>query len=156
WKGRDGAQKGTLPEGFLKRLSDDPASLRFQHDMEVEERAGFGYEFRFRRALLLDGRQFAAGDEVVFRHPFVTDLVRGIGRDTTGRPNAAGRIFRLSGTSDADRIFTLPALAQVLRGGSLDPVLHVSVGSSSGTITVSAENASPMPSALSRTANWIE
>jgi hypothetical protein len=156
WKGRDGVEKGILPEGFLKRLSDDPARLRFQHDMDVEERAGFGYDFHVRRSLLLDGRPFGAGDEVVFRQPFLTDLVRRLGRDTTGRPNAAGRIFRFSGASDADRIFTVPALAYVLRGGSLDPALRVSVARSSGTITVAAENVSPMPSALSRTSNWIE
>src|SRR5262249_22410511 len=156
WKGRDGTEKGTLPEGFLKRLSDDPARLLLEHDMEVEERVGFGYDFRVRRSLILDGRPFAAGDEVIFRQPFLTDLVRRLGRDSAGRPNAAGRVFRFTGTSDADRIFTLPTLAQVLRGGSLDPALRVAVGRSAGTVTVAAENASPMPSALSRTSNWIE
>jgi hypothetical protein len=70
WKGRDGSEKGTLPEGFLARLSDDPSKLRFQHDMEVEERVGYGYEFRVRRPVLLDARAFAAGDEVIFRQPF--------------------------------------------------------------------------------------
>jgi hypothetical protein len=47
-------------------------------------------------------------------------------------------------------------LNEVLRGGSLDPALRVSLGRSAGTVTVSAENASPMPSALSRASNWIE
>ena len=155
WKGRDGSEKGTLTEGFLSRLSDEPR-LRFQHDMEVEERVGFGYEFRVRRPLVLEGRAFEAGDEIVFRQPFVTDLVRRLGRDTSGRPNAAGRVIRFAGASESDRIFTLPELNDILLGRPLTPALRISLSRAGSNVVIGLENASAMPSAISRTSNWVE
>jgi hypothetical protein len=155
WKSRDGRERGTLPEGFLKGLSDDPR-LEFQHDMEVEERVGFAYFFRVRRPITVQGVSFAAGDEVFFRQPSLPDMIRRLGKDTAGRRYAAGRVFRVAGASDSERIFTLPALNEIQLGRSLVPALHVSVERGDGTVTLSVANASVLPSALSRTSNWIE
>jgi len=155
WKNRRGEDRGALPEGFLARLSDDPR-VEFQQDMEVEERAGFGYLFRARRPVVVQGRRFDAGDEVVFRQPFWTDMIRGFGQDLKGRRFGRGRVIRFSGRSDSDRIFTLPALNEILLGRSLAPRLRVSVERGAGAVTVSVENESPIPSVLSRVTNWIE
>jgi len=155
WKGRSGTEKGKLTEGFLSRLSDDPR-LRFQHDMEVEERVGFGYDFRVRRPLVLEGRTFETGDEIIFRQPFLADFVRRLGHDTAGRPNAAGRLIRLAGASESDRIFTLPALNDILLGRPLTPALRVSLSRTGSDVVLGLENTSAMPSAISRTSNWIE
>ena len=155
WKGRGGVEKGMLTEGFLSRLSDEPR-LRFQHDMEVEERVGFGYEFLVKRPVVVDGRAFEAGDQILFRQPFITDFVRRLGKDTTGRPNAAGRVIRLAGASDSERIFTLPALTDILLGRPLTPKIRVSVAPGGSNVTVGLENTSAMPSAISRTSNWVE
>ena len=155
WKGRGGEDRGALPEGFLTRLADDPR-LQFQHDMEVEERVGYGYDFRVRRPVVIEGRSFAAGDEIIFQQPSWTDLIRRLGQDNVGRRNLAGRVIRLAGASDSDRIFTLPALNEILGARPLLPALHVQLQRENGTVSVGAENASPIPSALSRLTNWIE
>jgi hypothetical protein len=155
WKNRRGEDRGALPEGFLARLSDDPR-VEFQHDMEVEERAGFGYLFRARRPVVVQGRRFDAGDEVEFRQPFLTDMVRAFGQDIKGRRFSKGRVIRLSGRSDSDRIFTLAALNEIQISRSLAPRLRISVERGAGTVSVSAENTSPLPSILSRVTNWIE
>ena len=155
WRNRRGEDRGVLSEGFLAGLADDPR-IEFRHDMEVEERAGFGYLFRARRPVVVQGRRFEAGDEVAFRQPFWTDLIRGLGRDLAGRRFGRGRVFRLSGRSESDRIFTLTALNDILLGRPLVPNLQVSLRQGASAVTVSLENASALPSALSRVVNWIE
>lgn len=155
WKSSPGEDRGSLPEGFLARLSDDP-SLEFRHDMEVEEQVGLGYLFRARRAVTVQGRRFAAGDEVVFQQPFLTDMIRRLGKDLAGRRFARGRVVRFGGRSDTDRIFTLPALSDILMGRSLEPTLRVSIEGSPGALAISAENTTAMPSVLSRVSNWVE
>jgi hypothetical protein len=155
WTGRNGEDRGRVPEWILSRLSDD-SSLEFHHDMEIEERAGFGYVFRPRRSLTVDGWTFSSGDTIEFRQPFLSDMVRGLSRDVKGRLSCRGRVFRLTGGSDSRRIFTMAALDEVLRGGLLDPKLVASVQPDETSVTVAAENRSALPSALSRLNNWVE
>jgi hypothetical protein len=149
---RDGV---SLPESFLARLSDDPA-LEFRQDMNVEEKAGLGYIFLPRHALALEGRNFSAGDQIVFRQPSIADMIRGFGSELAGWRFARGRVIRLAGKSESDRIFTLAALNEILLGHSLSPDLRVSIERVAGAVTVSAQNLSPLPSILSRSTNWIE
>jgi len=153
WTGVRGG--GSLPESFLARLSDDSA-LEFRHDMDVEEKEGLGYIFRPRRPLTFEGRSFSAGDQIVFRQPSLADMIRGFGSDLVGWRFARGRVVRLSGRSESDRIFTLAALTEILLGHSLSPDLRVSIEPGAGSVAVSAENLSSLPSILSRTLNWIE
>lgn len=153
WTGYGGG--GPLPESFLARLSDD-AGLEFRHDMEVEERAGLGYLFQVRRAMTLAGESFSRGDQIVFRQPPLEDMVRRFGTDLTGWRHARGRVIRLAGKSDSERIFTFAALNEILLGHSLEPRLRVALDRGAVTVGVSAENLSPLPSVLSRTVNWVE
>jgi hypothetical protein len=155
WTGRNGQDRGRVPEWILSELSDDP-HLEFHHDMEIEERAGFGYVFRPHRTLTLDGWTFSSGDTIEFLQPFLSDLVRDLGNDLAGRRSCRGRVFRLSGQSDSQRIFTMAALDEILAGRPLDPKLVASVARDETSVTVAAENRSPLPSALSRLNNWVE
>jgi hypothetical protein len=155
WKGRGGEDRGFLPEGLLARMSDDP-KLQLQYDMEVEESAGYGFIFRARRPVEVEGRSFATGDEIMFHQPLWTELVRRLGRDNVGRRHSAGRVVRLAGRSDSDRIFTLPAFNDILAGRPLVPALRVALQPADGTVSVAAENASAVPSVVSRLTNWIE
>jgi hypothetical protein len=153
WTGARGG--GFLPESFLARLSDDPA-FEFRHDMNVEEKEGLGYIFRARHALTMGGRSFSAGDQVVFRQPSIADMIRRFGSELAGWRFARGRVIRLAGRSDSERIFTLAALNEILVGSSLSPDLRVSIERGAGSVAVSAQNLSPLPSILSQTVNWIE
>jgi hypothetical protein len=155
WKGRRGDDRGVLSEGLLARMSDDPR-LQFQHDMEVEENAGYGYTFRVRRPVEVEGRTFATGDEIFFHQPLWTELVRRVGRDKVGRQHAEGRVLRLTGRSDSDRIFTLLAFSEILLGHPVVPALRVALQPGDATVSVAAENASAIPSVVSRVNNWIE
>ncbi len=155
WTGRGGEDRGRVPEWILSRLSDDP-HLEFHHDMEIEERAGFGYVFRPHRTLTLDGWTFSSGDTIEFLQPFLSDLVRDLSHDLDTRHSCRGRVFRLSGPSDSQRIFTMAALDEILAGRPLDPRLVASVARDETSVTVAAENQSPLPSALSRLTNWVE
>lgn len=153
WTGARGG--GFLPESFLARLSDDPA-FEFRHDMDVEEKEGLGYIFRARHALTLDGRGFSAGDQIVFRQPSIADMIRRFGSELVGWRFARGRVIRLAGKSESERIFRLAALNEILVGNSLSPDLRVSIERGADAVAVSAQNVSPLASILSQTTNWIE
>jgi hypothetical protein len=153
WTGARG--EGRLPESFLARISDD-SGLEFRQDMEVEERAGLGYLFRVRRPLKVAGRRFSPGDQIVFGQPSLSDMIRLFSTDRAGWRFSRGRVVRLAGRTEADRIFTLGALTEVLAGRSLSPDLRVAISPGPGSVSVAAENLSPLASIVSRTTNWIE
>jgi hypothetical protein len=155
WTGRKGEDRGAVPESLLGELSENPR-LEFHHDLGIGEGRGLGYAFKSNRPFTARSRQFAAGDEVTFRQPSIADMVRQLGTDVAQRHFARGRVLRLAGSSESERLFTLAAWNEILLGRSLLPNLRVSIEPSKSSISVSAENLSPLPSVLSRTANWIE
>ena len=153
WTRASGEER--LPESVLARISDDPR-LEFRQDMDVEERAGLGYLFRTRRAMTLAGVAFAAGDQISFRQPSLPDMIRLFAGDREGWRFSRGRVVRLTGRSESDRIFTLAALTEITAGRSPSPNLKVTVEAGAGSVSVAAQNLSPIPSILSRTTNWVE
>ena len=153
WTRASGEER--LPESLLARISDDPR-LEFRQDMDVEERAGLGYLFRARRAMTVAGVPLAAGDQIVFRQPSLPDMIHLFAKDREGWRFSRGRVVRLAGRSESDRIFTLAALTEITVGRSLSPNLRVSVEGGAGSVSVAAQNLSPVPSILSRTTNWVE
>ena len=155
WTSGKGDDRGTLAESLLAGLSDD-ARLEFHYDLLAGDRTGLGYIFKVARPFTALSRQFAAGDEIVFRQPSISDLVRQLETDLAGRHFARGRVVRLTGASESERIVTLAAFNEMLAGRSLVPGLRVSVGRGKNSVSLSVENVSPLPSALSRTSNWIE
>jgi len=144
-----------LPESLLARISDEPG-LEFRQDMDVEDRAGLGYLFRARRAMTLAGIHLAAGEQIVFRQPSLPEMIQLFAGDREGWRFSRGRVVRLAGRSESDRIFTLAALTEITVGRSLSPNVRVSVEGGPGSVTVGAENLSPVSSILSRTTNWVE
>jgi hypothetical protein len=155
WTSGKGDDRGSLPESLLAGLSDDPR-LEFHHDLRFAEGAGLGYAFKAERPFTAQSRHFAAGDEIIFRQPSIADLVRQLETDLAGRHFARGRVVRLGGASESDRIVTLAAVNEMLAGRSLVPGLQVSVEQLKNSVGLSVKNVSPLPSALSRTSNWIE
>ncbi len=155
WTSRRGEDRGPLPEGFLALLADDPR-VDFRHDVEIGGLGGPGYIFHCLRPFAVGSRHFAAGDEIVFRQPSIADMVRQLETDVAGRRFARGRVIRLAGASESERLFTLAALNDILTGRPLLPSLRVSVEPGKNSVSVSAENLSPLPTLLSRTSNWIE
>lgn len=153
WTRASGEER--LPESLLAKISDDPG-LEFRQDMDVEEKAGLGYIFRTRRPVTVAGVRFAAGDQIVFRQPSLPDMIRLFAGDREGWRLSRGRVVRLAGRSESDRIFTLAALTDITVGRSLSPNLRVSIEGGPGSVSVAAQNLSPVPSILSRTTNWVE
>ncbi len=155
WISGRGEDRGAIPESFLTRLADDPR-VDFHHDVEIGGVGGLGYIFHCLRPFAVESRHFAAGDEIVFRQPSIADMVRQLETDVAGRRFARGRVVRLAGASESERLFTLAALNDILSGHPLLPSLRVSVEPGKNSVSVSAENLSPLPTLLSRTSNWIE
>jgi hypothetical protein len=62
----------------------------------------------------------------------------------------------LDGASDADRIFSLAALTDVLTGGALVPDLRTTVARERRGVVLAAENGSGHASEISRSTNWID
>jgi hypothetical protein len=155
WTSGKGDDRGSLPESFLATLSDDPR-MDFHLDVEIGGGAGVGYIFKARRSFAVGARQFAAGDEIVFRQPSIADMAWQLRTDIAGRRFARGRVVRLAGASESERFFTLAALNDILLGRPLLPSLRVSVEPGKNSVSVSAENLSSLPTLLSRTSNWIE
>ena len=155
WTSEKGEGRGPLPESFLAGLSEDPR-VDSHLDVEIGGGAGVGYIFKGRRPFTVGSRQFAAGDKIVFRQPSIADMVRQLQTDVAGRRFARGRVVRLTGESESERLFTLAALNDILLGRPLLPNLRVSVEPGKNSVSVSAENLSPFSTVLSRASNWIE
>ena len=159
WKGRDGGENGDpsrgLPQAALRRSS--AAALPARHG--VEERAGFGYVFHAGAPFSWRSRRFGAGDEVIVPATVSSPTWSGrLSRDPAGRRfDAAGRVLRLLRL--LGRRPHLHASPRSPRCCWADRWIRISASPSSrssGTHHLAAENVSPMPSALSRTSNWIE
>lgn len=156
WRGADNAVKGTVGETHLALLSDRP-DVDFAHDLTWKEEWASAYLFRPRRPVETPGGSFVPGDVISFSHPSLPEMLSLLGADVVAKRNARGRIIALQGTSDAERVFTLSALGDVLLGRSLDPDLRVSSAPAAGRqLRVGAENVATHVSVVSRTANWVE
>ncbi len=155
WTSGRGEDRGPLPGKFLARMSDDPR-LDFRQDLDIGRAGGLTQVFTALRPFTLESRQFAAGDEIVFRQPLIAGMIRQLETDVAGRRFARGRVVRLPGASESERLFTLAASNDALLGRSLLPSLRVSVQPGRDSVGVLAQNLSPFPTVLSRTSNWIE
>jgi hypothetical protein len=74
----------------------------------------------------------------------------------TARHRALGRVLVFGGASEADRVFPIAALEDVLLGRPLAPAFEVSAQGSGRAVLVEAVNRSPHASSVSRVANWVE
>jgi hypothetical protein len=150
-----GDEPGRLSEDVLARLTDDPR-VDFVEKISLKEESDSSFLVRPRTAIAIGSRTLPAGRRLEFRQPSLADMIDRMGRDLAGRRNVRGRAVLLPGASESERIFTLAALVGILSGGALEPDLRASIETGPRWIQLSAENASPNASVVSRTTNWVE
>jgi hypothetical protein len=155
WTDPAGQEQGPLEEGVLARLTDSPR-VDFVQNISLKEDSDSSFLLRPREAVTVGASIFPRGSRIDFRQPSLADMIERMGRDLSGRRWVRGRVVELPGGSDADRIFTLASLVSVLSGGPLEPDLRAALATDHRSIEISAENASPNTSVISRTSNWVE
>jgi predicted small secreted protein len=144
-----------LPEIVLSSLTNDPR-VEFSHDLSLKDEAASAFLLTPHQALAIRSFRFKPGDRIQFRQPSLSDMVYRFGADLAGRRFVRGRVVALSGRTEADRIFTLAALNDILLGRPLNTDLRVTVTPARGLVSISAENPTPHASLVSRTSNWVE
>ncbi|MCA1580038.1 MAG: hypothetical protein LC796_01345 [Acidobacteria bacterium] len=150
-----GKAERALPESVFARLTDDPG-VEFSHDLSLKDDGASSFLLTPHQPVTAGGVRFAPGERVVFRQPSVSDFVYRFGADLAGRRSVKGRVVIVSGRAEADRIFTLAALNDVLLGRPLNADLRVTLEPGRGGVAVTAENPTPNASVVSRTSNWVE
>ncbi|MDQ2870047.1 MAG: hypothetical protein M3S32_04850 [Acidobacteriota bacterium] len=150
-----GKAERLLPESVFARLTDDPG-VEFSHDLSLKEDSASSFLLTPHRPVAAGDVRFAPGERIVFRQPSVSDLVYRLGADLAGRRSVRGRVVIVTGRAEADRIFTLAALNDILLGRPLGADLRVTLEPGRGGVGVTAENPTPNASVVSRTSNWVE
>jgi hypothetical protein len=143
------------PESVLAKLTDDPR-VEFAHDLSLKEESASAFLLTPHEAIRVGPYSFANGQALQFRQPSLSDMVFRFGADLAGRRFVRGRAVAVSGKTEADRIFTLAALNDILLGHPLNTDLRVTIEPGRSSIAVSAENPTPHASLVSRTSNWVE
>ncbi|MGE5277048.1 MAG: hypothetical protein ACM3SU_08640 [Acidobacteriota bacterium] len=155
WTDASGNRRGTLAEESLRELTDD-ARVPLGNDLALRQEGTAGFIFQPAAPVETGGVMLSPGDRIAFRQPLISELLYRFGSDLAGRHLVRGRLVALSGTSDSERLFTLPALSDVLLGHPLLPDLRVAVAADASGVRIAADNASDHASIVSRTANWVE
>jgi hypothetical protein len=155
WTDAGGQEQGALPEEALALLTDDPR-VEFLQSISLKEESDSNFLLKPRASVTAGRWTFPRGSHISFRQPSLADMIDRMGRDLAGRRYVRGRIVRLSGGSEGERIFTLGSLVAVLSGGAIEPEWKPAVETGRGSIQVSAENPTPNSSVVSRTSNWVE
>ena len=155
----DGADASGAPrrlnEGALAALTDD-ARVSLTHDLELSESDTASFVFHIGAPIEVGGARFGPGDAISFHQPALSELLYRLGSDLTGKKLVRGRVVRLDGASDAERVLTLEALTDVLQGRPLLPDLRIAVAREGSSLRISAANATTHASIVSRTANWVD
>jgi hypothetical protein len=144
-----------VPESLLDALADDPRT-ELLHALPWNEEGGWKYTLRATRPLTVGGTRLSTGDSVVFSQPSLADMLAAFRADTKSRRNARGRVVVFGGGPDADRLFPVAALGEVIAGGRAAPQLRPWVSAEARLVRVGLENPSPNASVVSRVQTWIE
>ena len=151
----EGDSSRRLPESVLAQLTNDPR-VEFAHDLSLKEESASGFLLTPHEEISVGPYSFRPGERIFFRQPSLSDMVYRFGADLAGRRFVRGRTVVLSGRSEAERIFTLAALDEIILGHPLNADLRVTVAPSKAAVEISAENPTPNASIVSRTSNWVE
>ena len=154
-QGPGGEALGPVSEKWLDALSGN-AKVDFENDLSLADASTIGFHLTARAPVRLEGLELEAGDRVAWRAPAVSELIYQLGSAVTARHRALGRVLVFGGASDAERVFPMAALEDVLLGRPLAPALAVSTQGSGRAVVVEAVNRTPHASSVSRVANWIE
>ena len=145
-----------VPESMLDALTDDPRT-QLLHELPWNEERGWEYTLRANRAMTAGATTLSRGESVVFAQPSFADMIAAFRADTNGRRNARGRVVVFGGGADAERLFPVAAIAEVIAGGRSAPKLDAWVAADGSRIVrAAAENPTPNASVVSRVQNWLE
>src|SRR5262249_52328973 len=149
WRDAGGEEKGNLPEEVFARLTDDNR-VEFLQNISLKEESEATFQLKPRQPVTVGRWTFPAGSRLTFRQPSLTDMLDRMGGDVAGRRFARGRVVKLPGVSDAERIFTLASLVAVLSGGVIEPDLKPALETGRGFLESSGPNPTPNASAVAR------
>jgi hypothetical protein len=144
-----------LPEIVLAKMTDD-SRVEFAHDLSIKEESASAFLLTPHEPITIGRWSFPSGQGIQFRQPSLSDMVFRFGADLAGRRFVRGRTVAVSGRTEAERIFTLAALNDVMLGHPLNADLRVTLEPGRNGISVAAENPTPNASLVSRTSNWVE
>ncbi len=149
-------QAAGASEKWLDPLMGNPR-VDFENDLSVPDASFSAFHLIARTPVRLEGLSLENGDRVTYRVPALTELLFQLGSTMAGKKHALGRLIVFGGAEEADRIFPVGALEDVILGRSLVPALIASVSPAGrGAITIEAVNRSTHASIASRTSNWVE
>lgn len=154
WTPAGGVERA-VPERVLARLTDDPRA-EFAHDLTLKEESASAFVVTAHEPVSVDDFRLRKEDRVRFRQPSLSDMAYRLGADLAGRRHVRGRVVLLSGRTEAERVFTLAALDDILLGHPLSADLRISIEAGRDAVTIGAENPTPHASLISRTSNWVE
>ena len=154
--GADGEARGSVPAGALDALVGNPRA-ELENDLSSNDASITAFTLTMRGPVRIGSQTLAAGDRVAFRVPSVGELLFQLGSNLAGKRYALGRAILFEGAAEAERVFSLAALEDVLLGRSLAPVLEGSVQPAGrNAVAVELVNRSHQASVVSRVSNWIE
>ncbi len=154
--GPKGEDRGSVPVRVLDKLSGDPR-VDFENDLSANDASVTAFTLMIRGPVRVEGLALAAGDRISFRLPSISEMLFQLGSNLAGKRFALGRAILFDGATEADRVFSLAALEDVLLGRSLAAVLEASVRPAGrNAVAVDLGNRSHQATVVSRTANWVE
>jgi hypothetical protein len=155
-QGPGGVARGPLPARLVEPLSGN-GRFQFENDLSVNDGSVSAFTLTARAPVRLGGLEFSPGDRIAFRLPAIPEMLFQLGSNLAGKRYALGRAMIFDGASEAERVFDLAALEDIVLGRSLAPVLEASVKpAGKGAVAVELVNQSHHASVISRVDNWVE
>jgi len=153
---RSGESRGSVSGRFLEPMSGN-GRFEFENDLSVNDASVSAFTFTARAPVRLGELELSAGDRVAFRLPAVSEMLFQLGSNLAGKRHALGRAMIFDGATEAERVFGLAALEDVLLGRALAPELGASVRPAGrNAVAVDLVNRSHQASIVSRVDNWVE
>ena len=145
-----------VPERLVEPLSGS-SRFQFENDLSINDASVSAFTLTARGPVQQDGLSLAAGDRIVFRIPLVSEMLFQLGSNLAGKRHALGRAVLFGGKNEAERVFEVAALEDVLLGRTLAPALDVQVQPAGrNAVTVELSNRSHHATTPSRVDNWVE
>lgn len=145
-----------VPGRLVEPLSGS-GRFEFENDLSVNDASVSAFTFTARGPVKIEGLNLAAGDRIGFRLPAISELLFQLGSNLAGKRHALGRALLFEGATEAERVFDLGALEDVLLGRSLAPELTATVKPAGrNAIAIDLVNRSHHTSVVSRVDNWVE
>jgi hypothetical protein len=154
--GAGGEARGAVAGRYVEPLSGNPR-LQFENDLSVNDGSVSAFTLTARAPVRQEGLSLEPGDRIAFRLPAISEMLFQLGSNLAGKRYALGRALIFEGATEADRLFSLAAMEDVLLGRSLAPGLEATVKPAGrAAIAVDLVNRTHHASVASRVDNWVE